>query len=637
METTKFSSICVRGAALLLGCLPVRAARASDWPFYRHDERGTSDASEPFTLNEAPSLRVKWRFDIPYGIIANPVVAGGTVYVTGTDAYLHAIDAETGMQRWARRSRVTGPFRCFPPTDLYRGPIGAPAVIGSRVFMPGGDGVVYAYDAGSGDILWQTPIADVPTRGEFLWSSAFPVGDRIYVGVASLHDCLLVPGRLVALAQNSGNVVGTWWADAAHGPGGGVWTQQAYDPRTNRIFITTRTVADGISPADQPLAQAFVAIDPISMETLDWFQPVPAPFGEDLDFGGSPVLYDTPDGRHWIAATNKDGNLYALDRDNLAGGVIWQYQVSGYYGDPDAGQSTIVSPAYKDGLVYVGGTRTVDGFSGAMAALDAATGQPVWLVHPTNGGFILAAPTVAGDNVIFAATKTLAQPPPSTLYVLNRLTGQVVFSMDTPGALFSEPTFSNGVLYFGDLDNSVWALARPGPSSFVDDFDRVGPLGPNWSMVRGAFVANGQEALGTAPQSYAFWTGQPAADATVTVTLSRPTASTYIGVTVRGVAPAADGDHYAAFVYPDGLVGLARRRNYDYTYLGKGPLLSPAPHVLGLTAIGINPVMLRVTVDGVEVISSTDSSADALRQAGAAGIFDYNGASQPLRHFTVSP
>jgi outer membrane protein assembly factor BamB len=437
---------------------------AGDWPVYRHDALGTSNANETLTASDARTLGVKWRASMPYGAIANPIVVGDTVYVTGGNGYLRAINAATGAERWSHSSRLPGTFHCTPSTAVS--PVGAPAVVGDTVFMSGGDGFVYSHDAGNGAVRWRTQIANVPERGEFLWSSIFPAGNRIYVGIASLNDCLLVPGRVVALDQASGQVVGSWWADPQHQPGGGVWTQPAQDPLSGRIFITTGTVADGRDPREQPLAQAFVAFDPISMETLDHFQPVPAPFAVDADFGGSPVLYTTPDGRHLVAATNKDGFVYALNRDNLAAGVVWSRQISGNYGDPDLGLSTIVSPAFANDTLFVGGTRTHDGHSGAMVALNGATGSVRWLVHPRPPLFILAAPTVAGETVIFAATKTLAQRHPSKLYVLDQRDGTVLFSIEAPGSLFSEPTFSNGVVYFADLDDSLWALVPGGAVSF---------------------------------------------------------------------------------------------------------------------------------------------------------------------------
>src|SRR5256886_14479794 len=135
--------------------------------------------------------------------------------------------------------------------------------------------------------------------------------------------------------------------------------RSAYDPVTNRLLATTGTIAKGKTTADQPWADAFVAIDPDTMETVDWFSPIPGDnYYEDADFGASPTLYDSPDGRHFIAATNKNGWVYALDRDHLANGIIWKYQISGGGASPDLGESSIVSAPYANATLFVGGAKT---------------------------------------------------------------------------------------------------------------------------------------------------------------------------------------------------------------------------------------------------------------------------------------
>src|SRR5262249_12996875 len=63
------------------------AAGAGDWTFYRHDLSGTSNASEALTVDQAAGFTVKWSKAMG-GVIGNPVVAGGTVFVTGADGSL---------------------------------------------------------------------------------------------------------------------------------------------------------------------------------------------------------------------------------------------------------------------------------------------------------------------------------------------------------------------------------------------------------------------------------------------------------------------------------------------------------------------------------------------------------------------
>src|SRR5207248_11577353 len=172
---------------------------------------------------------------------SNPIIAGGSLYYTSGDGFVHAVGLADFTERWSKPISASGPL---PPCIKMSNPapVGAPAVVGSTVFVPGGDGYVYSLDDSAKSanvavpVLWSTKIADVNNLGEFLWSSAFPLNGKIYVGVSSLSDCLLVPGRLVAIDQATGNVVGTWWADVNHQSGGGIWTQQTYDPVTNRLF-----------------------------------------------------------------------------------------------------------------------------------------------------------------------------------------------------------------------------------------------------------------------------------------------------------------------------------------------------------------------------------------------------------------
>ncbi|TMA84856.1 MAG: PQQ-like beta-propeller repeat protein, partial [Deltaproteobacteria bacterium] len=194
-------------------------AQAGDWTFYRHDLAGTANAGEPLTMDQARALYVNRALFAGGDDYSNLIVAGGSLYYTSGDGFVHAVGLPDFTERWNKRVSASGPL---PPCIKMSNPapVGAPAVIGSLVFVPGGDGYMYALDAANGtNVQHPTKIADVNNLGEFLWSSAFPLNGKIYVGVSSLNDCLLVPGRLVALDQATGNVVGTWWADANHQSG----------------------------------------------------------------------------------------------------------------------------------------------------------------------------------------------------------------------------------------------------------------------------------------------------------------------------------------------------------------------------------------------------------------------------------
>ena len=238
----------------------------------------------------------------------------------------------------------------------------------------------------------------------------FPVNGRLYIGIANELEssaCDENPGGVVSLGGATGAVLGTWWADRDHGNGGGVWTLPAFDVATNRLFVTTGTVADHVDPTTKPWQQAFVAIDAVSMETLDSFQTVPTPFSVNYEAGASPTLFDAADGRHLIAASNKNGYVYALNRNALAVGVVWTYQISGAGQSPDFGEGTIVSAV----------------------------------------GEVVSAVSHSSDNT-------------GRIYVVEQTTGNVLYTFSTAHRLFAQPTWANGMLYVVDEGGTLFVL-RP--------------------------------------------------------------------------------------------------------------------------------------------------------------------------------
>jgi outer membrane protein assembly factor BamB len=406
----------------------------TDWLVYRGDPLGHSDVDIPLTVAQGATLTNVWTYQRTGGTAANPIVADGVVYFAWTDGTLRAVDMQTGDDLWAQSIGILAPAGCEQNWDI---PIGAPAVVGGRIFASGGDGAVYALDRASGNQLWRTPVAS-ETQNETLWASIFPLNGRVYVGVGTLDEdnCPLAVGRFVSLDQSTGDIAAAFWVDHQNA-GGGVWTQPVFDELTNRILIAT---GNGLS--GEPYGQAVVALDPSTLDVLDSYQIVVSNPDEDYDFGASPTLVDLPDGSsRLVIVTNKDGVVYALDHADLAAGPVWQYQVCLPGTSPDDGQGSIVSAAFAHGLVFVAGGQTSDGSPGIVAALDPATGTPQWTMHPD--GFVLPALLAVGD--ILVATSTHADMT-GRIYVLDQSSGVSVVTFPTPGQLFSPPSFAEGTL-----------------------------------------------------------------------------------------------------------------------------------------------------------------------------------------------
>lgn len=168
---------------LAVVALPAPAA-ADDWPTVQHDNtrRGHTPVEvRPFDYDgPKPHYRLKWSYDFKSFIElhAQPVVAGGRVFLGAQDGRLRAIDAETGRDAW---SFATG------------GPVmNAAAVAGGKVYFASHDGCVYCLAAADGKELWRR------RTGAGVWAAPCVDEGAVYIGSRD--------GVFYALDADSGRV-----------------------------------------------------------------------------------------------------------------------------------------------------------------------------------------------------------------------------------------------------------------------------------------------------------------------------------------------------------------------------------------------------------------------------------------------
>ena len=152
-----------------------------DYPQWRgqHRDGAASAFSEPDTWPDA--LTRHWTVEVGDGY-ATPIIVGSTVYTftrQGDDEVVTAIDAATGEMAWDSRYRA--PHGVHQAAAAHTtGPKATPLFHNGMVFTLGISGVVSAFEAASGALVWQTDAPDsLPIYGNPV--SPLGVGELVIV------------------------------------------------------------------------------------------------------------------------------------------------------------------------------------------------------------------------------------------------------------------------------------------------------------------------------------------------------------------------------------------------------------------------------------------------------------------------
>jgi outer membrane protein assembly factor BamB len=333
---------------------------------------------------------------------------------------------------------------------------------GNGALTSGGDGNLYALDAGTGERAWC-----VPTGGSVL--GAFAYADGLFVGTVVDPRVQLGNGSaIVALDPDTGE---EQWRTYVGGSAGDLLIEDetvfvsaggnltALDLETGEIrwhvapgdrdddSIVSAAVADGVvylnyyGGLDQP--KRIYALDAESGDELWTYDDI----AEDQYINGGPTVAD---GLVYIGLN--DGALYALDADD--GEDIWRFQpdIEAWDGIEEGGMS-FNEPAVVDGVVFVGTGVDFDEVEGDtyLFAIDAETGEERWRYEV--GDPVRMQPAIA-DGVAYAGDLT------GQVHAVDTETGEALWTFALDGELGPDsPVVVDGVLFITDRDGSLYAIA----------------------------------------------------------------------------------------------------------------------------------------------------------------------------------
>ena len=193
-------------SGLLIGL--VSSSAAQDWPQWRGPARDGVAAAFDVPATWPDTLRKDWSVEIGLGY-ASPVLIGDRLYLftrQEEDEVVTALDAATGEAIW--RTSYAAAFDMNYNTARHRaGPKSTPSLADGRLFTHGMTGTVAAFDAASGEQLWQYSGTGVTPRYHTAMSPLV-VGDLVIVYVGG-HD----EGALTAFDAATGTVRWSWDGD----------------------------------------------------------------------------------------------------------------------------------------------------------------------------------------------------------------------------------------------------------------------------------------------------------------------------------------------------------------------------------------------------------------------------------------
>ncbi len=376
-------------------------------------------ASAQLKASDVPKLKLKWAFSVGdvTAVRAQPVVAGGRVFITTGAGTVYSLDEKTGCTYWG--------FSAGP--GIRAGVALGEANGKPAVFFGDGGANMFALNAQTGELLWKVrPVdhfASLATGGPRFYKGV------VYQGIASFEEalapdpkyaCCTFRGSVVALDANTGKIVWQTFTipEAAKptgktavgtqqlGPSGAsVWSTPTIDEKLGVLYVAT---GDNFSDPPTNMSDSILAMD-LKTGELRWSKQLtqndtyntgcstpekvncPKAAGPDHDFGQPPMLVSLGGTKRALVIAQKSGMAHAVDPDQK-GAILWQTQAGAgsalggsQWGSATDGQKMYVAIS-NPGIGVEADPKSPAGYrltldprkGGGLHALDVKTGKILW-------------------------------------------------------------------------------------------------------------------------------------------------------------------------------------------------------------------------------------------------------------------
>lgn len=304
-----------------------------NWLMYKrtYDLQSFSPLDQVNTENVA-DLEPVWTFatGVTDGHEAPPIVNDGIMFVTGAFNTLFALDARNGDLIWEYRRELAEDVAPEVCCGLVNRGV---ALYGDKVYMATLDSHLLAFDAVTGEMVWDTTVADY-TQGYAMTLAPLAAAGKVLVGVAGGEYG--IRGFVAAYDAETGEEVWktytipepgepgseTWPGDTWQTGGAPIWVTGSYDPELGLTYWGTGNGGPWMGdarPGDNLYVSSVIALDIETGEIRAHYQYVPNDSWDYDEISDQTLVEVERDGEtvRGLIHAGRNGYFYLLDRTNL--------------------------------------------------------------------------------------------------------------------------------------------------------------------------------------------------------------------------------------------------------------------------------------------------------------------------------
>ncbi|HXC54524.1 MAG TPA: PQQ-binding-like beta-propeller repeat protein [Rhizomicrobium sp.] len=379
----------------------------AEWP-----EPGGYASNAMYHLEAPGPLRQVWSQDAGKGsdtssrLTAAPVIGDGRIFVLDSAAHVFAFDAGSGNPLWDKnlapdgkdKSYLFGLFGDNGKVDPTKGFGGGVAFDDGKVYATSGFGQVIALDARSGKILWKQDLA-VP-----IVNAPTANGGRVFVSTQENH--------LYALAESDGRRL---------------WDHQGISESAGILESTSAAVAGEYVMAPYSSGEIYalrVQNGRPAWNDMLTHSGIATALSELDDIAGRPVV-----DRDMVFAISHSGIMAAIGINT--GDRVWSRDIGG-----------IQTPWAAGDYVYV---LTTDE---QLICLTRKEGKVKWIhqlqrwddPEDKSGAIVWAGPVLVSDRLVVVSSNGIAA-------AVSPYTGELIGKMEIPAGTYISPVVAGGMLY----------------------------------------------------------------------------------------------------------------------------------------------------------------------------------------------